>query len=323
MRGPRSITLTIPHEGSFRALRICLFYHVMIDHCSGRGSLRIQTTPSPSVNGTPGGSAISETGGSATSATGGHATSATGSLAAAVHGGILNAVFPPAAAVLAPRTPGSPLSPVSPSTPTHLAAVTATRRREYYGFVLYLATYLALGAYVLWMLPTSLLTDPGRADPLCDPRLADLRPPLSPCAPPLLTRLLIGYFPARAWGIVVPVWIVALIPLIMLLFVGMSLAGSPDPDAATSIVDARAILVEWEVLSHGHAQLKQDYLDRQARRRRAASATSNRSDASERLDGASASTGPETEPPATPGHDGRYPPISDLPLHLVNAYLYQ
>ncbi|TPX71867.1 phosphatidylinositol N-acetylglucosaminyltransferase [Spizellomyces sp. 'palustris'] len=98
-------------------------------------------------------------------------------------------------------------SPTLPTTPT--TQHRASEKREYYGFVLYLSSFVAFGTYLAW----ALLPDE------------------------VLHALGIYYYPTRWWAIVFPVYILGLIPFTILMFTGINLRRTPPLTSFDTVTD--------------------------------------------------------------------------------------
>ncbi|KAI9029399.1 PIG-P-domain-containing protein [Hyaloraphidium curvatum] len=89
---------------------------------------------------------------------------------------------------------------------------------QYYGFAVYLATYLCFGLYIAWAyLPEHVLESMG-----------------------------ITYYPNRWWALAVPSWLIMLIPFILVMFTGMNLARTLPLDSVYTITDDHAVLMSRE-----------------------------------------------------------------------------
>ncbi|KAJ3044392.1 hypothetical protein HDV00_002284 [Rhizophlyctis rosea] len=112
-----------------------------------------------------------------------------------------------------PSTPPSSSQRRSSTQPTPPKFQTTNRNaaiaREYYGFVIYLSTIVGLILYLLWaLLPDAILHSVG-----------------------------ITYYPSRHWALVIPIWILGLIPFITLMFLGHNLFITPSLDSLYTITD--------------------------------------------------------------------------------------
>ncbi|KAI9090558.1 PIG-P [Phlyctochytrium arcticum] len=105
-----------------------------------------------------------------------------------------------------------PVSPTAETAPVH----TASEIREYYGFVVYLASFVAFGAYLCWaILPDEVLHAVG-----------------------------IYYYPTRWWAIVFPIYILGLIPFTLLMFNGINLWRTPSLSSYYTLADEKTPIME-------------------------------------------------------------------------------
>ncbi|KAJ3295043.1 hypothetical protein HK104_003048 [Borealophlyctis nickersoniae] len=90
--------------------------------------------------------------------------------------------------------------------------------REYYGFVVYLASFVVFAIYLVWaILPDSALKAVG-----------------------------ITYYPTRHWALVIPIWILGLIPFTILMFIGTVLWRTSPLDSLYTITDEYASPMQRE-----------------------------------------------------------------------------
>ncbi|RKO87787.1 PIG-P, partial [Blyttiomyces helicus] len=88
-------------------------------------------------------------------------------------------------------------------------------RREYYGFILYLSTFVSYVTFLLWaFLPEQILQDLG-----------------------------ITYYPTRYWALAVPIWILGLIPFTILMFIGTNLFNTPPLSSPRTLTDRYASMM--------------------------------------------------------------------------------
>lgn len=87
---------------------------------------------------------------------------------------------------------------------------THSSSREYYGFVLYISTFVCLFLYFIWALFGEHLKVFGFA------------------------------LPSRYWAVVVPIWIVGLIPFTILITIGYNLLHTRDLDSFDMLTDKYA-----------------------------------------------------------------------------------
>ncbi|EGF76482.1 hypothetical protein BATDEDRAFT_28426 [Batrachochytrium dendrobatidis JAM81] len=89
---------------------------------------------------------------------------------------------------------------------------TPSTTREYYGFVLYLSSFVSFALYILW----SVL--PDRA----------------------LHSIGITYYPSRNWALTIPLWILGLIPFTLVVFTATNLLNTPPFQSFMTLTDKHA-----------------------------------------------------------------------------------
>ncbi|KAH6573092.1 hypothetical protein BASA62_003126 [Batrachochytrium salamandrivorans] len=95
---------------------------------------------------------------------------------------------------------------------TNISIRTHSATREYYGFVIYLSSILALLIYCAWaVLPDKALRGIG-----------------------------ITYYPSRHWALVVPIWILGLIPFTLMMFTAINLLNTPTFESFKTLTDEHA-----------------------------------------------------------------------------------
>ncbi|KAH8551498.1 PIG-P-domain-containing protein [Umbelopsis sp. PMI_123] len=93
-----------------------------------------------------------------------------------------------------------------------VATTTKTPTYEYYGFVMYLVSFVALGIYLIWAyVPDEVLHSLG-----------------------------ITYYPSRYWALAIPIWIVTLVWFIFISFMSINLMNTAPFDSFTCITDEHA-----------------------------------------------------------------------------------
>ncbi|KAJ3007090.1 hypothetical protein HKX48_009319, partial [Thoreauomyces humboldtii] len=102
----------------------------------------------------------------------------------------------------------SPTSPAPPPLPSH----SVSQVREYYGFVVYLASFVIFGGYLVWSLSSDAF----------------------------LHILGVYYYPTRWWAIALPVYVLGLIPFTILLFTGINFWRTPALSSYDTITDNEA-----------------------------------------------------------------------------------
>ncbi|ORY39388.1 PIG-P protein, partial [Rhizoclosmatium globosum] len=88
--------------------------------------------------------------------------------------------------------------------------------RETDGFVLYLASFLALLVYLIWAL-------------VPDSTLAAWH---------------VTYYPQKYWAAVLPVWIIGLIPFTICMFTAVNLLNTPPLHSKSTLTDEHAALMQ-------------------------------------------------------------------------------
>ncbi|KAJ3063473.1 hypothetical protein HK102_008463, partial [Quaeritorhiza haematococci] len=79
--------------------------------------------------------------------------------------------------------------------------------REYYGFVVYLSSGVLFAIYLVWaFVPNDILHEFG-----------------------------FTYYPNKNWALILPIWMLGLIPFILLMFTGINLLRTPPFDHITTI----------------------------------------------------------------------------------------
>lgn len=89
-------------------------------------------------------------------------------------------------------------------------------RREYYGFVLYLASIVLLAMYLIW----ALVPDP------------------------LLAAVGITYYPPKYLALALPIWVAGLVPFTILVFTGLNLVRTPGLGSASALSDSHASVMK-------------------------------------------------------------------------------
>ncbi|KAJ3101772.1 hypothetical protein HDU97_001056 [Phlyctochytrium planicorne] len=93
--------------------------------------------------------------------------------------------------------------------------------RQYYGFVLYLSTFVAAAIYITWALvPDDMLEAIG-----------------------------ITYYPQKYWAVAIPVWVVGLIPFTLLMFTSVNLLNTPPLSSINTITDKSAHVLRRNPIS--------------------------------------------------------------------------
>ncbi|CAO3675012.1 unnamed protein product [Umbelopsis ramanniana] len=93
-----------------------------------------------------------------------------------------------------------------------VATTTKTPTYEYYGFVMYLVSFVVLGIYLIWAyVPDEVLHSLG-----------------------------ITYYPSRYWALAIPVWIMTLVWFIFISFMSINLMNTAPFDSFTCITDEHA-----------------------------------------------------------------------------------
>ncbi|KAI8926924.1 PIG-P-domain-containing protein [Entophlyctis helioformis] len=92
---------------------------------------------------------------------------------------------------------------------------TPSTTREYYGFVLYLSSIVAFIVYIIW----AVFPDKG------------------------LRSIGITYYPSRQWALVIPIWILGLIPFTIAMFTAINLLNTPPFDSFLTLTDEHARLL--------------------------------------------------------------------------------
>ncbi|KAI8068479.1 PIG-P-domain-containing protein, partial [Gongronella butleri] len=86
---------------------------------------------------------------------------------------------------------------------------------EYYGFVMYLATFVVFGLYIIWAyLPDRILHDLG-----------------------------ITYYPSRYWALAIPTWLMVLVWFIFFYYVTYNMMNTPPFDTLEAITDEHAVIM--------------------------------------------------------------------------------
>eukprot|EP00842_Homolaphlyctis_polyrhiza_P003167 jgi/Hompol1/3851/HPOL_006784-RA len=95
------------------------------------------------------------------------------------------------------------------------ARTSTSATREYYGFVLYMASFVAVVLYCVWaVFPDEALEHIG-----------------------------ITYYPSRHWALVCPLWTLGLIPFTLLMFTGANLVKTPPLDELCTLADQHATVL--------------------------------------------------------------------------------
>ncbi|KAI8816842.1 PIG-P [Fimicolochytrium jonesii] len=100
----------------------------------------------------------------------------------------------------------------------HRPALTAdahrrtSEKREYYGFVVYLGSFVAFASYLLWAL----------------------------CSDDLLHAFGVSYYPTRWWALALPVHFLGWIPFILLMFTGINMWRTPALGSLDTVSDTHA-----------------------------------------------------------------------------------
>lgn len=123
---------------------------------------------------------------------------------------------PPSSTKQSRHRPRSLSEVVSIVTPVEQAPPVATTTKvptyEYYGFVMYLVSFVVLGIYLIWAyVPDEILHSLG-----------------------------ITYYPSRYWALAVPVWIMTLVWFIFISFMSINLMNTAPFDSFTCITDEHA-----------------------------------------------------------------------------------
>ncbi|KAI9004115.1 PIG-P [Gaertneriomyces semiglobifer] len=95
----------------------------------------------------------------------------------------------------------------------------ASEKREYYGFVVYLVSFVAFVTYLGW----SLLPDE------------------------MLHALGVYYYPTRWWALAIPVHVTGWIPFILLMYNGINLWRTPPFESLNTITDEKAKVLSYPV----------------------------------------------------------------------------
>ncbi|KAI9205091.1 PIG-P [Polychytrium aggregatum] len=103
--------------------------------------------------------------------------------------------------------------------------------REYYGFVLYLTSFIVLALYLLWMF----IPDP------------------------IWESMGIYYYPNKYWGLAVPLWILMLIPFTLAAYTGINLVRTDPLDSFNTVSDEHQNL--FELSSEPDRRKVLDFLD--------------------------------------------------------------
>ncbi|CAO3583126.1 unnamed protein product [Absidia cylindrospora] len=92
---------------------------------------------------------------------------------------------------------------------------------EYYGFVMYLASYVVFGLYAIWAyVPDHILHGMG-----------------------------ITYYPNRYWALAIPVWVMTLVWFTFIYYMTINLKNTPPFDSYDCITDEHANMMELETMS--------------------------------------------------------------------------
>ncbi|KAI8906999.1 PIG-P [Powellomyces hirtus] len=113
-----------------------------------------------------------------------------------------------------PSPPASPTGPV----PTQ----SSSEFREYYGFVVYLTSFVAFATYLVWAL----------------------------CSDEVINGLGVYYYPTRWWALVLPVYILGLIPFTILMFTGTNLYRTPPLTSFDTISEEKAKVLAFPLDAH-------------------------------------------------------------------------
>ncbi|KAI8087790.1 PIG-P-domain-containing protein [Gilbertella persicaria] len=105
------------------------------------------------------------------------------------------------------------LPPVERAPP--VATTNKTPAYEYYGFVMYLSSFVAFGIYLIW----AYVPDQ------------------------ILHRLGITYYPSRYWALAIPIWLMTFVWFIFLSFMAVNLMNTPSFDSLYCITDEHANLM--------------------------------------------------------------------------------
>ncbi|KAJ3149558.1 hypothetical protein HDU89_003610 [Geranomyces variabilis] len=96
---------------------------------------------------------------------------------------------------------------------------TRSETREYIGFAIYLASFVAFVLYLAWaVLPDAVLHALG-----------------------------LSYYPTRWWALALPVWVLGLIPFIPIAFTGINLLRTPGLQALDTISEPGARVLQFPV----------------------------------------------------------------------------
>ncbi|KAI8086416.1 PIG-P-domain-containing protein [Halteromyces radiatus] len=111
--------------------------------------------------------------------------------------------------------------PAIPATIERAPPVAITNKTpvyEYYGFVMYLASFVVFGLYAIWAyVPDHILHDMG-----------------------------ITYYPNRYWALAIPVWLMTLVWFIFISYMTINLMNTPPFDSYDCITDEHANMMEMD-----------------------------------------------------------------------------
>ncbi|KAI8852547.1 PIG-P, partial [Chytridium lagenaria] len=90
------------------------------------------------------------------------------------------------------------------------------KKRQYYGFVLYLSTFISFVVYLVWAI----------------------------CPDDVLESFGITYYPKRYWALAIPIWVIGCIPFTLITFSAYNLLQTPPLSSLVTITDKNAHVMQ-------------------------------------------------------------------------------